>query len=167
MALTWPTLNLAVGIALAEHTIDFRIRLITTTEPVTAASKQRPVRLPSPAHLPKTSTVVTRATLTVIQVANQQQPTITPSCTKNWGQLRDQPPRTTAIKGSRLAAAVNRANVDQQDSHHPSHHDSENCGDSANNAHQTGLRRRINPQLRRPCSPPSTQWPRPASMRSR
>ena len=61
MVLTWQTLNFAVGIAVAEHTIDFRIHVITTPEPVTTTSKQRTVRLPSAWHLTKTSTVVTVA----------------------------------------------------------------------------------------------------------
>ncbi len=51
MVLTWQTLGVAVGIVVAEHTIDTRPRPITTPEPVTAASKQRPVRLPSARHL--------------------------------------------------------------------------------------------------------------------
>ena len=58
---------------------------------------------------PPTSTVVTRATLIAIQAANQQKPTITPSCTKNWGQLRDYPLKPTAIKHSEVAARATRA----------------------------------------------------------
>ena len=72
MVLPWKTLKFAVSIAVAEHTIDTRPRPITTPEPVTAASKQRPVRLPSPWHLLKTSTVVTRTTPIAIQAANQR-----------------------------------------------------------------------------------------------
>ena len=95
IVLTRQTLKFTIGIAVVEHTIDFRPRVVTTPESVTAASKQRTVRLQRLWHTsPPTSTVVTRASLKANQAANQHKPTIRPSCTKFWGEKEGQAPQT-------------------------------------------------------------------------